>query len=220
MDKDYPRFFADVSAVFGWKQQWSVFEDLREAYNMPPRAYHNLDHINYCLDALDKVYVYCDAPAEIAMALWFHDVIYHPLSETNEADSVVFARDALFRLNVSRERTDNIARLIMATKHDGTLMSHDEEMIADIDLVVLAESKEFFAETGRKVFKEYHGLVPRDAYFAGRADFFEGLLNRGRIFYSEHFYEMYEATAEKNLRAEIAMLRVPRPGPLRPQRPE
>src|ERR1035437_7632637 len=62
-------------------------EYLEESYDDPPRAYHNLDHIEVCLKELYDSNLIWDKTNLIASILW-HDLKYSTLSQTNEEDSV------------------------------------------------------------------------------------------------------------------------------------
>ena len=61
----------------------------------PHRAYHTLQHLDECLDGLARERGHAERPAEIALALWFHDAIYDAHRHDNEERSADWARQAL-----------------------------------------------------------------------------------------------------------------------------
>ncbi len=87
----------DLDAVDGtdfdaWARVWAklgvectsreTYEELIRHYCEPHRAYHTLQHLKECLQVRRFVNAACQAPAEIDLALWFHDAIYDPFAAT------------------------------------------------------------------------------------------------------------------------------------------
>ena len=207
MDELYLRFFKEACAVGGWAQQCLVFEKLCEAYNTPPRAYHNLKHVRYVLDTFDTVREFCDAPENVAMALWIHDAVYNPLSKTNEEESAHLGEQLLGQLRVHPARIDEISTLVLATKEGQSLLTNDEEMMYDIDRHILAASPKLFSATSDLIYKEFAPHCSRKTYYEGRLAFFDDLMRNGRIFRSETFYDSYEEQAQNNVKKEMTRLK-------------
>src|SRR5690606_2549590 len=69
---------------------------LAAAYGEPHRAYHNASHIAEVLGWFDRVAddVGWHRPAEVYVAIVFHDAIYEPAAKDNEARSASWARSA------------------------------------------------------------------------------------------------------------------------------
>lgn len=214
MDELYPRFFKDAYAAGGWAQQASVFSALIEQYKQPPRAYHNIDHVVYCLDLLDDVKGLCDHPGDIAMALWFHDAIYEPLEKDNERQSAELALRELERLRVPTQRIENVYKLILATTHDHEPRWTDGRFMVDIDFAIIGESPENFDVVSEKIWEEYSPFVPRDMYTDGRIAFFKGVLEREHTYHTNYFSEQRGEQAKWNVMAEIVRLTLQHPGPL------
>ena len=83
---------ATSDAVSSLSNKW--FEKVRDLYDQPHRAYHNMGHVQDVLASLDLVLGTHLAPpvqpkdtAITTLAAFFHDVIYNPKSSTNEKDS-------------------------------------------------------------------------------------------------------------------------------------
>jgi predicted metal-dependent HD superfamily phosphohydrolase len=54
----------------------ALMNTLIAAYNEPQRKYHTEQHLRECLTLFNEHIQLAQAPAEIEMALWFHDAIY------------------------------------------------------------------------------------------------------------------------------------------------
>jgi predicted metal-dependent HD superfamily phosphohydrolase len=68
-----------------------LFEVLRGRHAEAHRAYHTAQHIDECMRHLDLVRGQCEQPAEIELALWFHDAVYVPGAADNERRSADWA---------------------------------------------------------------------------------------------------------------------------------
>ena len=77
-----------------WKDVWqalnirtippSVFDELIKVYSSPARFYHNLTHIEDCLSIFDQTRSLAVHPAEVELAIWFHDAVYDTERSDNE----------------------------------------------------------------------------------------------------------------------------------------
>lgn len=83
---------SDDVSLAAWTRVWAdlgvrhapleTFEELIRHYCEPHRAYHNRQHLAECLHVRQLVNAACQAPAEVDLALWFHDAIYDPFAPT------------------------------------------------------------------------------------------------------------------------------------------
>src|SRR5687768_17503475 len=55
------------------------------------RHYHTLTHLTACLRELDTAQKLAERPAEVELALWFHDAVYRTYRFDNEARSAEWA---------------------------------------------------------------------------------------------------------------------------------
>ena len=65
----------------------ALCERLLACYREPQRAYHTLQHLGECIDAFDAAIDLAVHPAEVEIALWFHDAVYDVARHDNEARS-------------------------------------------------------------------------------------------------------------------------------------
>jgi len=66
-------------------------EQLIAAYTAPGRHYHNLAHIEDCLDALARVDLSSLEREILSEAIWWHDVVYDATRPDNEELSAQLA---------------------------------------------------------------------------------------------------------------------------------
>jgi predicted metal-dependent HD superfamily phosphohydrolase len=179
-----------------------TYEKLIRRYCEPHRAYHTRQHLQECLQVRRRVNAACQAPAEVDLALWFHDAIYQPLRSDNELRSAQWleavARDSGLGDEVRRRLYD----LVMVTRHDGAPRSADEAVLVDTDLAILGASAERFEEYDRQVRREYR-YVPLFVYRRKRRQVLEGFLARGRIYTTAPYFAAFEQQARANLAGAI-----------------
>ncbi|HUR45226.1 MAG TPA: hypothetical protein VMZ27_05045 [Candidatus Saccharimonadales bacterium] len=182
------------------------FQLLTQHYSEPQRAYHNLRHIEDCLNELDTVAIEAKDRVAIALALWFHDVIYDPRGSDNEEKSAALMMKVCAEGGVPTTTLAASQGLIMATKaHKGS--GHpDIPLIVDIDLSILGKDPERFEEYEHQIRQEY-AWVPAQVFRAKRAEILENFLGRETLYYTSHFQENYEEQARRNLKNSIAKLR-------------
>lgn len=177
---------------------------LERHYSEAHRAYHTMEHVRACLGWLDRYRIEAERPAEIELALWFHDVIYDPTRGDNEARSAEFATTWMRTLSVPADVIDRVAQLVMSTQaHRAT--SGDAALLSSIDLAILGSEEEEYARFEQAVRREY-AQVSQDAYRQERARVLSGFLERTVIFAHEPIAEALEAQARTNLSSALAGL--------------
>jgi predicted metal-dependent HD superfamily phosphohydrolase len=185
---------------------YPVFDRLVAAHSEPHRHYHNLEHVVEVLKVVGRLAKLADDPTAVQFAAWFHDAVYDPTSKTNEADSAELARVNLGELGIVPELTAKVATLILLTTHAATPDSPDANVLLDADLAILGAGEARYRRYADAIRREY-AHVPDEAYRAGRAAVLEGFLARDRIYRTDVLFLEGEATARRNLAAEIQHLR-------------
>jgi predicted metal-dependent HD superfamily phosphohydrolase len=172
---------------------------LAAAYGEPHRAYHTAAHIAEVLRWFDVV---ADAvgwqhPADVYVAILFHDAIYDPLAKDNEARSADLAR----RLVAASDRSCELIRL---TARHGSVdtADHDAALFLDCDTAILGAPAGEFDAYDADIAREY-SVVPPEAYRAGRRAFLISLAARPRIFLSDFFHSRLDAAARANLARKL-----------------
>jgi predicted metal-dependent HD superfamily phosphohydrolase len=182
-----------------------VFELLRSHYTDKRRAYHNLKHIESCLDELKNVRGRCDNVDAVEFALWFHDVVYDSHAKDNEGQSAALALRVAKDLKLSKSFCRRVEELILSTKHAAIPDGADAQIMVDIDLSILGQSEAVFDKYERNIRREYT-WVPESQFRSGRVAILKGFLARPHIFSTEYFREKYEQNARANLARSLAKL--------------
>jgi predicted metal-dependent HD superfamily phosphohydrolase len=185
----------------------STLEELVRAYAESHRHYHTLDHIADLLLLLEKHDGASDADA-VKLAILFHDAVYDPARQDNEAASANLAVKWLSVVGFSRPLLDKVERYILATQHGATpqaMEDADLDMLLDLDLSVLAAPSDRYRAYAQAIRQEY-AIVPDTLYRPGRRRVLDEFLARPHIYRTERLRALWEASARANLSGEIAAL--------------
>jgi predicted metal-dependent HD superfamily phosphohydrolase len=185
-----------------------LFQVICSHYAAPDRHYHTLQHLTECLDLFEKAIELATHPAEVEMALWFHDAIYNTASKENEAQSAQWASNELSKAGVLPASIDRIHALIMATCHTSLPTTNDECLLVDIDLAILGASPDRFAEYEQQIRTEY-SFVPEPIFNQKRQEILQGFLDRQTIYSTQYFQNKLELRARQNIKRSIDLLQAP-----------
>jgi predicted metal-dependent HD superfamily phosphohydrolase len=180
-----------------------LLDAVEAAYRTPGRVYHGIDHIEEVAAEFEGVAasVGWNEPADVFLAVLFHDAIYVPGAHDNEKRSAALARDAVAEhlpsggIDVAR-----VVELIERTAKHGDAGDVDRDMalFLDCDMAILGAPPARFDAYDRAIASEY-SAIPADAFAAGRRAFLTRLLQSPRIFLSDHFHTKLDAAARANL---------------------
>ncbi|MDR1693884.1 MAG: adenylyltransferase/cytidyltransferase family protein [Lactobacillaceae bacterium] len=167
------------------------------------RSHHNLSHIAY---GLNQINIYKKSgrkiPNIIALktAMFFHDTI-NTGDKFDEERSAKMA--AAFMHKADKKDLNIVRKCIMATKHTDNKttedMSLEEKIIADIDLAVLGDNRNF-GTYSQNIRKEYSHFDD-GKYAAGRTAVLNKFLSKDKIFQTDYFAR-FERKAKDNLKKE------------------
>lgn len=191
------QFEASLRECGASKPSQQVFERLLACYREDTRHYHNLSHIGHCLEGLDRFAQHAQHPAEVALALWFHDAVYNPKAKDNEAQSAQMAREELTRLGVAISSVDRICGHILATK-DHKAEHPDALLVIDLDLAILAASPSRYDRFEQEIRQEFLH-VPGFLFKFARKKILKHFLRREYIYHHPFTREIWEDAARKNL---------------------
>ena len=183
-----------------------VLAELLGRYAEPHRAYHNVEHLKDCFRRFDEVHGLAQHPAEVLLALWFHDAIYDTRASDNEEESARWARDVVVSSGGPPVAASRIYDLILATRHDTSSLRGDAALVADIDLTILGAPPERFQAYDRQIRQEY-AWVPEPDFKEARLHILEGFLARPTIYLTGPFRRKYETQARQNLESAVAEFR-------------
>lgn len=182
-----------------------LWRTLLGRYAEPHRQYHTQAHLKACLKHFDAVRHIATHPAEIELALWFHDAVYEIPGAGNEARSADWARDVLQAAGASTEVAARVHALVMASCHKTQPQTPDQELLLDVDLAILGAPAALFDAYETQIRAEY-ASVPEQAFRKGRRQILETFLARQPIFRTDYFSARYEAQARANLLRSVDRL--------------
>ena len=206
----------DPALARSWSRAWlglgaiddgvALRDRLLAAWSEPQRRYHTLRHLGDCLALFEAASHLAAQPAEVEIALWFHDAVYDLKAKDNEARSAAWAEQALSAAQVGSELRARVHDLIMATCHAALPATDDGRLLVDIDLSILGAEPERFDEYEVQVRQEY-AWVPGPLFRRKRREILQGFLAREQIYATAWFRERFEAVARSNLQRSVARLR-------------
>jgi predicted metal-dependent HD superfamily phosphohydrolase len=135
---------------------------------------------------------------EVRWALLFHDAIYDPQRQDNEARSADWACRVMEELNRSEEEKARVRAMILATAPPNEPRTPDELLLVDIDLAILGSDEATFDRYDRAIREEY-AWVPEELYRETRAEVLGSFLKRDRVYRTAPFRERYEEAARRNV---------------------
>lgn len=195
-----------------WARAWRALklvppeglaEDLLVRYGESHRQYHSLQHLRECLDWLDLAHAQCEQPAEVELALWFHDAIHEPGRPDNEERSAAWAEEALRKVGASPDCAGRVRDLVLATRHVGTPKTPDQAVLVDIDLAILGAEAERFDQYEAQIREEFREF-PLDRFRAARHTLLARWLAAPSLYHTDFFRKRLEKTARENLRRVLA----------------
>ena len=184
-----------------------VFAELKKQYMVKSRHYHNLEHLEAMFRLFDAHRPHLQDTDTVALAIFFHDVVYQTSRKDNEEKSAVWAARKMTELCYSKDRIDRVRAFILATKTH-TLppgAPADLAFLLDFDLAILGAPWPDYEWYAQKIRREY-SIYPDLLYRPGRRKALEHFLERSFIFHTDTFRAAFEQTAIANLRREIELL--------------
>jgi predicted metal-dependent HD superfamily phosphohydrolase len=176
--------------------------DLLRRWNEPWRHYHDAEHLSDVLHALDLLAT--PPPSTVRLAAWFHDAVYDPHRDDNEDRSAELVTGSLPAAGVAPADVAEVARLVRLTAtHDPSPEDADGALLCDADLAVLGAPPARYERYVHDVRREY-AHVPEPTFRAARDRILRGFLDRGAIYRTSAARGHWEATARRNLTAELA----------------
>ena len=191
-----------------------LWDDIAQRYTEPQRYYHSLEHLSYLFAHFDWVAHNLKQPSIVALALFYHDVVYEPKHpskhDSNELRSAEHAARQLAG-HLTPSQIEQISALILMTQYHQLSHNKNEDFdsdaayLLDLDLSILGASWSKYNAYAKAVRQEYHHVT--DAlYHSGRTAVLAGLLAKPRLYLTPYFYERLEQQARRNINQELAAL--------------
>ena len=193
------RFQQHLSALDGavtLPQTTALWQDIATHYNEPQRAYHTLKHIQQLFGQFEQIKDKLYQPHIIALALYYHDVIYDPRRSDNELKSAEYAVESLSPY-LSAHQLDKLV--------DEDKVS-DAAYLLDMDLSILGAPWSEYRQYTQAVRQEYAHVI-KENYRVGRIAVLEKLLTHPMLYLTDYYYTRLEEQARDNIKRDITLLR-------------
>ena len=187
----------------------ALWQDIAMRYNESQRVYHSLQHIQQLFGQFEQIKQHLNEPHIIALALFYHDVIYEPTCVNNELKSAEYAVETL-RPYFSAAQCQHIyALIIMTANHrlaecSSAQKNFDAAYLLDMDLSILGASWSEYQQYAQAVRQEY-AHISNVNYRVGRISVLKGLLAHPTLYLTD-YYERLEKRARENIQHEIKVL--------------
>ena len=213
LGKVFAQHFTAINSAVESEKVNNLWQDIAIRYNEAQRAYHSLQHIEQLFAQFKQIKHVLNEPHIIALALFYHDVIYAPTRSDNELKSAEYAVDSLIPY-LSAEPCQYIYALIMMTashqiadidEGSDKARKSDAAYLLDMDLSILGASWPEYEQYAQAVRQEYAHISNID-YRVGRIAVLKGLLAHPTLYLSDYYYVRLEEQARENIKREIILL--------------
>lgn len=213
VDIAWPRPLFSDELSRSWEAAWrdtgatpppGLLKRLLAAWSEPQRRYHDLQHLGECLALLERWRLAAEHPAEVGLALWFHDAVYDVRAADNEVRSAEWVAHEMQEAGCAWEAVQRVHQMVMASRHDVLASTSDEALLVDIDLAILGSPPVRFASYDRNVRAEY-SWVPEAVYRGKRREVLLEFLHPD-LYQTAAARTLLGDQADANLRHAIAEL--------------
>ena len=186
----------------------AVGDELLRRWAESHRRYHTLEHLAACLDAVDALADEAADVIAVRLAVWFHDAVYNRRPGEDEQASAALAEDRLRRLKVATDQAAEVARLVRLTAtHQTAPDDRNGAVLCDADLSVLGGTPESYARYAAQIREENADIDEAD-FRTGRRRVLEAFAAREPLFRTGPAQALWEERARRNVRTELALLKV------------
>lgn len=185
-------------------------------YAEPHRYYHTATHIMMVVRHVHDVAAMArrQPTPELVAAALYHDAVYNPHADDNEARSAALAGQDLSAVGWTPNRCNTVRSLIEATAGHIEPIANvaarngngDVAILLDADLAILGTEPLAYQAYANGVRAEYY-FVDDARWRTGRARVLQRFLDRPQIFITDYMHDEFEHRARANIEAELATLR-------------
>jgi predicted metal-dependent HD superfamily phosphohydrolase len=185
----------------------AAFDDVVGRHREPHRRYHGVRHVVWVVRHVHELVVDVTVrdPHAVTAAAFFHDAVYDPPANDNEAESAALAERVLAELGWDARRCQAVGDLVRATAGHEPDGDPDRSVLIDADLAVLGSDPAAYQAYATGVRVEYAHLDD-DEWRRGRVEVLRRLLARRPLYATDPGRRRWESRARANLAAELATL--------------
>lgn len=178
--------------------------ELISRWNEPHRHYHSATHLLHVLVSLETLSG-PEVPRPVALAAWFHDAVYDGVAGDDEARSAELAQVSLKKYLASDEVAEVVRLIELTASHSPAEGDSHGALLSDSDLAILGASEADYSRYAAAVRADY-AHIPEDRFRLGRSTVLHQLLELDPIFHTVQGQKLWQESAKRNLRNEIARL--------------
>lgn len=184
------------------------YSKLIRKYGEKPRKYHTVEHLSDSFRLFEENKAAMKDPQAVALALFYHDVIYNIPADGNEQQSAQYAARALTAMGADPQLISRVSDLIkMTEQHTAPANDTDAALMMDIDMAILGSSHAHYKKYAAGVEAEYTSHLTQQEYRAGRLAFLEACRKKNRFFITDNFENKYGEQSRRNLAWEEGSLK-------------
>lgn len=196
-------------AVFPFENGQATLLSVFDAFDVPGRYYHTLQHIAEMTVLLAEQRNSVQNLTDLVLASLWHDIVYDARRSDNEEKSVELWRRDAARMQVPSPTIEHVSDLILATRtHQPAPDTQDMRTFLDADLAILGAGVLRYERYMHGVRYEY-AHVPEADYRSGRTRVLQKFLDRPQLYFTGAMRDRFEERARHNLALEIAALARP-----------
>lgn len=187
----------------------ALLADLKARHAEPQRHYHDWTHIAALLTHREGLRKSLNDDAAVLYAILFHDAVYDPRANDNEARSAALLLTS--KPPLSPKSLDRARQMIEATTRHllpEDMHGPDRQDCAhflDMDLAILGAAPDRFDIYEDQIRREY-AHVPDDAFRTGRAAILRRFAEREHLYFSDWGLDRFEEKARANLARSLTRL--------------
>lgn len=182
--------------------------ELIERYLKPHRHFHNIEHIAnmirrsivYDLEEKDSI--------SLKYAIYYHDYVYDPMSDTNEKDSSLAFITDLMNNKIENYDCINsmdlgaIVMLMIQDTYNHIPTTRLSKYLIDLDLWELADIDKF--DHNRKLVRKEYTFIDNETFNLARINWINSMLKKKQIYYTDYCIDNhFENEARNNLNLEL-----------------
>jgi len=176
------------------------YNKLIRKYGEKHRKYHTVQHLAESFKLFEENKTAIHDPQAVALALFYHDVVYNIPSDGNEEQSAQYAKRALTEMGAEPQLISRVAELIeMTERHTAPAPDADAALMMDIDMAILGAAPARYKKYAAEVEAEYTSHLTPEEYRAGRLAFLETCHAKTRFFITDTFEKKYGEQSRRNL---------------------